>query len=408
MTSLGDLTLGERVAELRRRRGMSQRDLAAEVGRSESWVSQVERDVLPVDRASVLQALADGLGVSVRDLRSDEVEAAAQTVESRGVTLNALRLALTGPPALTTVLGTDDGDQVDVAQFRTRVDEVWELTHQSRFDALGTQLPPLLAALERASRVGEAGEQDEAFKLLASAYLAAAAAFARQDEADAAWVAADRAGRSAESAGDPLGSVASAFRMGHAFITLRRLDQAERVAAEAVRALSPLAKRDDCPPETLSLYGAMHLILSVVYAREGNRQDTRRTLDQARQIARRVGPGRNDYNTEFGPTNVELHAVAAAVDLGDAGEALDLARRVEAADLTPERQSRLHLDLARAHLQRRHLGEAVAALLDAERAAPEQVQTHTFARDTARELLNLTGRRATPELVELARRIGAT
>jgi hypothetical protein len=208
--------------------------------------------------------------------------------------------------------------------------------------------------------------------------------------------------------GDPLGSVASAFRMGHAFITLRRLDQAERVAAEAIHALSPLAERHDCPPETLSLFGAMHLIQSVVYAREGNRQATRRTLDQARQIAARVGPGRNDYDTEFGPTNVELHAVAAAVDLGDAGEALDLARQIDAACLSPERQSRLHLDLARAHLQRRHLGEAVGALLDAERAAPEQVQTHTFARDTARELLSLTGRRATPELIELARRIGAT
>jgi hypothetical protein len=121
--------------------------------------------------------------------------------------------------------------------------------------------------------------------------------------------------------------VASFFRMGHAFITLRRLDQAERVAAEAIHALSPLAELHDCPPETLSLYGAMHVILSVVYAREGNRQATRRTLDQARQIAARVGPGRNDYNTEFGPTNVELYAVAAAVDLGDAGEALDLAGR---------------------------------------------------------------------------------
>jgi hypothetical protein len=162
------------------------------------------------------------------------------------------------------------------------------------------------------------------------------------------------------------------------------------------------------PAETLSLYGAMHLILSVVYTREGNRQATRRTLDQARRIATRVGPGRNDYNTEFGPTNVELHAVAAAVDLGDAGEALDFARQIDATGLSPERQSRLHLDLARAHLQRRHLGEAVAALLNAERAAPEQVQTHAFTRDTARELLNLTGRRATPELNELARRIGAT
>ena len=53
------LPLAERVAELRRQRGLSQRELGAAMGRSESWVSQVERGVQPVERVAVLQTLAE-------------------------------------------------------------------------------------------------------------------------------------------------------------------------------------------------------------------------------------------------------------------------------------------------------------------------------------------------------------
>ncbi len=41
-----------------RQRGLSQRDPASALGRSERWVSRVGRDVLPVERTSVLQPLA--------------------------------------------------------------------------------------------------------------------------------------------------------------------------------------------------------------------------------------------------------------------------------------------------------------------------------------------------------------
>jgi hypothetical protein len=146
--------------------------------------------------------------------------------------------------------------------------------------------------------------------------------------------------------------------------------------------------------------------LAVVHAREADGAATRQAIAAAREIAARLAADRNDYNTEFGPTNVELHAVSTAVDLGNAGEAIDLARAIDASDLSPERQSRLFIDLARAHAQRRHAGEAVAALLEAERLAPEQVQASTQVRDLVHDLLNLAGRRATPDLLNLARRIG--
>jgi predicted ATPase len=78
---------------------------------------------------------------------------------------------------------------------------------------------------------------------------------------------------------------------------------------------------------------------------------------------------------------------------------------VDASGLSAERQSRVQIDIApRAHAQRRHFGEVLAALLPAEQLAPEQVQTHALARQLIRDLLAFTGRRAPAELVELAKR----
>lgn len=408
-SSLDGLTLGQRVAELRRRRGLSQKDLAVEVSRSESWVSQVERDVLPVERVSVLRTLADALGASVRELRPDASVVREHSHERTATDeLAELRLAMTGHPALHSLLGTVSNERRGIAELQAAVDEAWRLAHGSQFRNLANLLAPLLIELESAAREERGRRRRRTPQLLTRAYQAAAAAFARQEEADAAWLAADRATWWAEDAGDPLAVVAGGFRMGHAFLTLHRLEQAEHVATEAINALKGVVDSPGCAPESLSVYGAMHLLLAVVNAREGDRSGTRQAITSARRVAARIGEDRNDYNTEFGPTNVELHAVSTAIDLGDAGEALDRARAIDVSGLSPERQSRLSIDLARAHVQRRQIGDAVAALLDAERHAPEQVQTHVLVRAVVGDLLSLAGRRATPDLLDLARRIGAT
>jgi transcriptional regulator with XRE-family HTH domain len=400
-----DATLGERVTEYRTRRAMSQKELAAEVNRSESWVSQVERGVLKVDRLPVLQTLADALGVAVRDLRPDATAEPAPTAAASD--MDALRSVLTGHPVPDTLLAGAPADAVDVDELRARVDQAWELTHASAFTDLNALLVELLPDLERAWRASRRTRRTELGQLLARAYQAASAAFARLDEADASWVSADRSLSVAEQSGDPLSAVAGLFRMGHAFITVRRLDQAQDVCLNGLAALQPAYDEDSPAPEVISLYGALTLVSAVVHARAGRRADARAAIDAAREIGRRLGEDRNDYNTEFGPTNVELHAVAVAADLGDAGEAIEVANELDVTGLSPERQSRFYIDVARAYGQRRHVGEAVHALLEAERQAPEQVHSHALVRDLVRELVSITGRRAPEELTALARRCAA-
>jgi hypothetical protein len=95
-----------------------------------------------------------------------------------------------------------------------------------------------------------------------------------------------------------------------------------------------------------------------------------------------------------------------AVELGDAGQALDLAHGINAAGLSAERQARYDIDLAQAHAMRRQTGEALRYLEEAERLTPEQTRTHRAARAVARELIQLSGSRPRPELRELAERLG--
>lgn len=59
---------GARIARARRRRGLSQAVLAGLVGRSESWLSQVERGKRGVDSYAVLTRMSEVLRVEVEEL----------------------------------------------------------------------------------------------------------------------------------------------------------------------------------------------------------------------------------------------------------------------------------------------------------------------------------------------------
>jgi tetratricopeptide (TPR) repeat protein len=278
--------------------------------------------------------------------------------------------------------------------------------HASRYTELASLITGLIPELEQAVRADASAELTEAAReLLTDTYQAVVTMVAKLGETDAAWIAADRATFIAEMLHDPLAVAASLFRMAHAFLTLRQPGQAQAVASAVITGLEQRAAREPTT-DTLSLCGAFHLVLAIAAARDNDRSLAYEHLDQAREIADRIGEDRDDFGTEFGPTNAALHAVGVAVELGDAGQALDLARDIKPDRLSPERQARYDIDLAQAHAMRRQIGEALRCLEEAERLTPEQTRTHRVARAVARDLIQLSGSRPRPELRELAERFG--
>jgi len=401
---VAESSLGERVAFLRRRRGLSQVELASRLGRSESWVSQVERGVRLVDRLSVLERLAEQLGVTVGELRSEDATAVDRAQSSAGSGfVDAIRGVLSGPPSGAVVFsGRTAVGPLDLASLAGRVDAAWELTHASQSEEVCRRLSELLPMLEQGARSASAKEAASWFEVLAWAYQAASAVLSVLGDADACWVAADRAMTAAEHAGSSLLVVSGAHRLVLSFLRTGHVAQARLVASRTLQLLAPESEQGPAPLQ--SLWGALHLALAVVAGRDNDREAAARHLRQADEAADKVGEGRNDFHTEFGPANVAIHRVAVAIELGDAGAALDAAARVDVSHLSAERQARFLIDVARAHVQRRLTVEALRALGDAERLAPEYLREHRVARDLVRDLVA----RATDEneeLRELAQRM---
>ena len=90
--------------------------------------------------------------------------------------------------------------------------------------------------------------------------------------------------------------------------------------------------------------------------------------------------------------------------LGDAGRALQAAAAVDTGGLSAERQARMLIDVARAHAQRRQVGDAVAALLQAETITPEQVRSHSLVRQLTSDLLTMQDP-PSAELRDLSKRL---
>ncbi|MFE1949897.1 helix-turn-helix domain-containing protein [Streptomyces sp. NPDC059524] len=406
-----DRAFGRHIAKLRKERKLTQQQLAALMQKTSSWMSQVERGVQPVERMDVLQELADALGVAVQQLRPGAPLPAvdvSSSFEYRSNDLDEARQIISGHPAVGTILGAvRPAPSQTLDELAAGVDEMWELTHQGEFAEVSARLTSLLPDLEQTVRVVEGEQQAKAYLLLARTYQALAAAFVRQDEADAAWVAADRAIWAAEKSGDPLHVCAGVFRMVHSFVRLKRLGQAEHAAKTAIDALERLDSQGELTVPGMSVLGSLYLAMALVYARGSNRSGAREEIGKARAVAARMGEDRNDFNLEFGAVNVEIQAVSTAVELGDAGEALDIGGRIDADSLSHERQGRLLMDLGRAHAQRRHTGEALSCLLRAEALSPETVRTHVAARKAIRELVLIEGPSAPPELMALAERADA-
>jgi transcriptional regulator with XRE-family HTH domain len=393
--------LGRKIAFHRKRRGLSQKEFAGLLGRSEAWVSQVERGVRRIDRMTVLEKVADVLEVPVAELAA-EAPIVASVAEGEPPGASRLRLVLSAAHSLKAILGQQDAS-ADIPALRAEVDRAWSLTHQGNYADLAELLEGLVPQLESATRSVPEADRPELFRLLAVMYHTCSGALANMGEPEAAWIAVDRAVVAAERANDPLLMAAGEFRLSLVFLGARQFGQAAQVSGSAADALRPLAESGQV--EAVALRGALTLQRAVAAARLNLADEAYGYLREAREMAEQVGDGRNDYYTEFGPTNVGLHEVAVAVDLGDAGVALRAAQGVDASGLSAERQTRFQIDVARAYAQRRQVADAVSALLRARELSPEMVRALPMVKQLAADLLTM-GQPPSEDLRALAGELG--
>ncbi|GAB3980286.1 helix-turn-helix domain-containing protein [Plantactinospora veratri] len=369
-----DLPVGRRVAYWRGQRRMSQQVLADRLGKSKSWVDKVERGVRNLDKLSVLREIADVLRISAAQLI--DAADAGRDRSCPAPEVAALRAALTRHEVR---LGQRPIRVPSVPELEQAVAHAWLSLGRADYPPLLRSLPALICAAQwrcADARTGDRadGPDRRPDVLLGQVYQIAAEVLRRLDVPDLAWLAADRAMALGADSGDPWWAARAAIpladvvresgRPRHAYELC--IVTAHRLAGIAGLTLKPAARPNPPagvvgpnPPrgaaEHLSVYGTLLLHAALSAAALGDRASTIELLDQAKAVARHVGPGRDHYRTCFGPALVGIVGVAVAVELGD-GEQTRAGTAERAADRDHQRlpiavRAAYLLDLARAHLQ---------------------------------------------------------
>jgi transcriptional regulator with XRE-family HTH domain len=405
-----DPSIGDRIRRHRRRRGLSQTALAQLVGRSESWLSQVERGIRGVDRFSTILELAKVLKVDVVELTGRRF----QLAPNGGMHYEAvikIRQALIQYDAIPALLLPEGAKRraeapPDLDRLRRSVEEVNRQYQASRYVAVGELLPGLIVLAQRAVRELAGSQQQRAYGVLAQVYHITAKTLSRVGEAGLAWVVAERAVAAAERSEATVQMAASAYHLGQAFLRAGQLDDTGSVAVGTAELLE--SDRRNLTPEWLSAVGALYLTAAIAAARDNDRGTAEQLLARAASHAEAIEDGLNHLWFAFGQANVAIHRVAVAVEVGDPRAAIRHGEAIELARLPPElrgRRSQLLVDLARGYAQLRMDAAAVNTLLEAEQEAPEAVRFNALVRETIRELLRREHQRSTPQLRGFAHRL---
>lgn len=367
-----NLTIGERVAWYRYRRGLSQEVLAGLIGRTADWLGKVENNRIELDRLSVIKSLAEVLDVSLGDLLG-EPSLLDWTADSGTETVPALRAALMNYRALGPFGGGTESEPASVAVLRKEVGALWDAYQDSRFGYVTGRLPDLLHRARAAADHHDGEDQDQARRLLGLAYQLAATQLTKLGESDLAWIAADRGLAAVRPTGDPL-ITGSLFRsVGHALHATGRYAEAVRLTEDAAGYLEPHLKH--ATPALLSVYGTLFLSGSMAAARSSDAATTRAFLAAAGQL----GADANHLWTAFGPTNVAIHRVATAAELGDLQVAIDLGPRVDTAGLPMERRVRHALEVSRAYSSWNRVDDAQPCCSTPSRWRPSRSATTSSA-----------------------------
>ncbi|MFI0485726.1 helix-turn-helix domain-containing protein [Actinomadura sp. 9N215] len=396
---------GRQLARARRRRGLSQVVLAGLIGRSESWLSQVERGTRSIDSHSVLVQLAEILGVSLEDLTVDERGGGMRRYEAAAPIRDAMTSYETLPSLLTRT--SPKAQSADLTWLSNELRAVNRLYQAAHYNTAGRRLPHLIKATEHAAQSAPAKRRRAAHTLRALIYQSAAMTLNRVGEAELAWTAADRSLAAAQDADNPLLAAASAYRLGYVFVRMREPEKAKSIALSSAASFSRISDKRD--PQRLSLVGGLHLVGVTAAARQFDRAEVDANLKQARRIAAALGGDYNHFWTAFGPTNIRIHELSAAVTFGDPRRAIDIGESLNVSRLAPGlrgRRAQVGLDLARAYGQQRKDAAAVNMLLDAEHISPELVRYDPRTHDLLTALIKREHRASTPQLRGLAHRAG--
>ncbi|MBF6190463.1 helix-turn-helix transcriptional regulator [Nocardia sp. CDC186] len=394
--------IGRRVRAIRARRGITQQVLADRVGLSRGAIAKFENGERPVDSRRTLYALAAALGVRVADLTGHPLDQTDPSASAFHAAVGEIEAALwmAGDVA-------ENAETRSLGELAVAARRAGETRLACDFIALGPMLAPLITDCYRHTRSASEVDRVKAWNVLASVAFDTAIALRVRGYGALAWTAAQAIEQAAQSTGDTAGLAAAAFARSQ--VLLSRPGSLSAALGCAVAAADKLQSTSSSRGE-LETYGMLHLQSALTAAALG--KDASGYFDEAEETADRLAeavPGESMMrNPTFGPENVTLWRMSAAMEQRESGRVLELAPIIDPNAIeAPSRRAQYFVEIGRAHALQRNYRESLHALLRAEHIGPQHVRGMSHVRELVGHMMR-TARRdlTTGELGRLAQRVG--
>lgn len=392
MPDYSDTHIGERLREVRKRRGFTQRELATASGVSLSLIRKLEQGERTDTRIETARQLAVALHVPTTRLLAQHGEdgANAATLDHWA----PVRRALLAPADQ----GLDEPPTLD--GLKSALDEAMPLFQSDQFTELSTVLPRLLRDADVLVGLTPEGRRLRTRLMQLTGWL-----FVQTRQFDAADVA---LGRAMDDAADRLDGAATVSTECWLLLRRGRLGDARDLAIRWADDVEPRMSR--ATPEELSAWGWLLLRASAASIRDSRDGEAERMLRLATSAAEATGremSPNGDFLRAFGPVTVQLKQAENAMIANNPDRVLQLAEGIRTRGLrsTSNNLNRHRLDVAHAHVKRRQYAEAIDVLQDVRRAAPQWLPNQRYARDILGRIVERR-RTLTPEMRSLADAVG--
>lgn len=380
--------IGRRARRARLRLGMPQADLAAALGKSQGWVSKMERGLIELDRVGLLNQVAAELHVHPNDLigrpynsspDENQWQVAASSI------LRELRRYDLAP--------VFDGIPRPSSQLWQETTRLHRLRDAAANVAIMQVLPDLFREARALAEVSTGHEREEAFAIYAVCCKFAHTSAHALGHPELVAMACERAVWSARLSGDSvLPAVADWMRVWDMWATA---DWSDAIALSDRAIHSVQQGYDQGEPLAVRAWGSLQLRAAISAARGGRTAEAEDRISHAKAAADRLGgyagpPIYDRHSLTFSPGNVQIHAISVALEMREQRKALAINRRTSqdlVASLPNSRQGHHHMDLARAWLWDGNRDKALKELETAKRIAPQLIRNHPIARSTLRSIV---------------------
>ncbi|MBX9391586.1 helix-turn-helix domain-containing protein [Streptomonospora nanhaiensis] len=397
-------TIGRRVAQLRKRRGFSQEQLAELAGLSVGVIQKIEQGGNA--RVETYHAIARVLRVRTVWFTSPENPEPAPTNHRNGVLLD-IRAAINPPAGLSGRLFSADPTPPNLRMLESAVLTIAHDYQENRYDDVARTAPAVVRSAHAHVHVLSGEEQQQAVRLRADALQLTGRYLIQIREHDLAMVALRDALADAIQVGDQALAAAAIGQQGWALLRQARFDEVEDLCRTTAEAIEP--RMSKATPEELSAWGYLLMRAAAAAARNNRQHEAAEMQNLAETAARRLRTERDAVgHMRFGPATAAINGMQNDLIADRPDVALRKSEAIDISGVTPNTKQRHELDKAKAQLL---LGddEAAETTLHGLRAtAPAWLQQQRAARDIGEDLWAEANKKRTPsaKLRELADFLG--